>query len=95
MDLESNGWPELPHVGSVIEFRGGEVWLRCLGKCVIVRADHVTNAVGKPGGRVMLQLQNGKHCEVTLSQVRAHGVLIEDGLEKLELEAMRGALGIG
>ncbi|MBL8824438.1 MAG: hypothetical protein JNJ77_17760 [Planctomycetia bacterium] len=87
MDLDSTGWPELPRVGSLIKFHGGGVLLQCLGKCEVIRADHVTNAVGKPGGRITLQMENGEVFDVTLSQVREHAELIEDGLEKIHLQA--------
>ena len=87
MDLESKGWPELPTVGSRIEFRGGDIVLQVLGACTVVRADHVRNAVGRPGGRVILQTDKGELVSVTLSNIRNHAVLIEDGLSRLNLEA--------
>ncbi|MHB8861742.1 MAG: hypothetical protein ACYC6N_05005 [Pirellulaceae bacterium] len=82
MDLDSTGWPQLPTVGSKIEFRSGGL----SGVCTIVRADHVCNAVGKPGARLWLQTERGDLVGVTLSQVRQHAVLIEDGLARLDLE---------
>lgn len=89
MDLESTGWPELPTVGSRVEFQGGEIVLQCVGVCTVVRADHVRNATGKPGGRVTLRTSRGELVQVTLSQLRSHAVLLEDGLQALEAEAAR------
>ena len=87
MDLDATGWPQLPTVGSRIEFRGGGIELQVIGACTIVRTDHVCNAVGKPGGRVTVKTDRGEMVEVTLSQVRDHAVLIADGLEQLKREA--------
>src|SRR5262249_21747244 len=72
MDLDATGWPRLPTVGSRIEFHGGDIVLQALGVCTIVRADHVRNAAGKPGGRVTIRTERGELVEVTLSQVRSH-----------------------
>ena len=87
MDLDATGWPELPTVGSKVEFFGGGILLQALGECTVVRADHVCNATGKPGGRVTLQRTNGELIEVRLSQVREHAKLIVDGLWLRELQA--------
>jgi hypothetical protein len=87
MDLDATGWPQLPTVGSRIEFHGGDIVLQTLGVCTIVRTDHVCNAAGKPGGRVTIQTDRGEMVDVSLSQVRSHAVLIADGLQQLKLEA--------
>ena len=55
----------------------------------MVRADHVTNATGKPGGRVLLRTDRGEVVSVTLSQLRTHAELLTDGLQELELEAAK------
>ena len=89
MDLDATGWPQLPTVGSRIEFHGGGVMLQILGTCTVVRANHVRNATGRPGGRVTLQTDRGERVQVTLSQVRDHAALVEDGLARLESEAQR------
>lgn len=83
MDRDATGWPQLPTVGSRIEFHGGGVMLQALGVCTVVRADHVSNAAGRPGGRVTLQPARGEMVQVLLSQVREHAVLIEEGLTQL------------
>ena len=80
MNLDATNWPELPHVGSKVKFCGGGVVLAALGICTIIRADHVRNATGKPGGRIVLQTPEGEHVSVTLSQLREHAELLEDGL---------------
>lgn len=76
MDLDATGWPQLPRLGSRIEFHGGAVHLQILGICTIVRADHVRNATGKPGGRITIQTDRGELVEVPLSQIRSHAVSI-------------------
>ncbi|MGL6196891.1 MAG: hypothetical protein ACRC2T_18920 [Thermoguttaceae bacterium] len=52
MELETTGWPELPHVGTKITYHEGCIHY---GVCKIVRADHVPNAAGKPGGKVYIE----------------------------------------
>lgn len=89
MDLDSTGWPELPTAGSRIRFINGEITLTILGECTVVRADHVRNAAGKPGGRVILRSARGEFVSVTLSQLRTHAELISDGLDELKNEAAR------
>jgi hypothetical protein len=80
MELETTGWPQLPTVGARIRFVGGTVVDQSMGECIIVRADHITNAVGKPAGRIWLQADRGELFEVTLSKLRNHAELIIDGL---------------
>jgi hypothetical protein len=87
MNLDATGWPQLPTVGSKIEFRGGDILLQVLGVCTIIRADHACNATGKPGGQVTIQTDRGELVEVTLSQVRSHADLVADGLQSLKFEA--------
>lgn len=86
MDLDNTGWPQLPRVGSKIEFRGGDITLQVVGACTILRADHIPNAARRPGGRVTLKTERGEVFTVTLSQLRDHAVLLQDGLAQLELE---------
>lgn len=86
MDLEATGWPQLPAVGSEIEFTGGGVSLQVAGVCTVVRADHVRNAAGKPGGRITLRTARGHQFQVPLSQLREHAVPLADGLAASEAE---------
>ncbi len=87
MELDPAGWPQLPTVGSRIQFHGGDITLTVLGVCTVVRADHVRNAAGNPGGRVTLQTAEGELISVPLSQLRQHAELLSDGLQTLENEA--------
>ena len=89
MDLDGSGWPQLPTVGSRVELRGGGVGLQVAGVCTVVRADHVRNAAGKPGGRITLRTVRGEEFQVTLSQLRQHAVLLEDGQAVLEADLAR------
>jgi hypothetical protein len=89
MELDSNGWPQLPSVGSKVKFGSGDIVLQVCGTCIVVRADHVRNAAGRPGGRVTLKTDREELIRVTLSQLREHANLVEDGLEQLEREARR------
>jgi hypothetical protein len=80
MELDPAGWPQLPIVGSQIQFCDGGISLTVLGVCTVVRADHVRNAAGKPGGRVTLQTTKGELISVPLTQLRQHAELLSDGL---------------
>jgi hypothetical protein len=87
MDLDATGWPELPPVGAKIEFHGGDIVLQSLGVCTIVRADHVRNAAGKPGGRVTIQTDRGEMVGVTLSQIRNYAEMIADEWPPLKVDS--------
>ena len=81
MELDVTGWPQLPPVGLKIKFCSGDVVNQCAGVCTIVRADHVTNASGKPGGRVVLRTRRGEEFAVPLSQVRSHARIVDGYIE--------------
>jgi hypothetical protein len=78
MELDAIGWPELPHVGSKIEFRGGGVVPSTSGVCTVVRANRACNAAGRPASRVTLKDALGEIRDVSLNQLRRRAELAED-----------------
>ena len=101
MDLDSDGWPQLPSVETKVQFTGGTVKtfaghfdLLTVGVCTVIRADHVRSAVGKPGGRVTVQRESGGVAfgppfDVPLSVFRTHAELLENGLTERDAEMLK------
>ena len=77
MKLDKTGWPQLPNAGTKIVFTDGLLWLKEMGVCTVIRAEHCRNA-GKPGGNVWLETEYGEIAKVNLSQIRNYAEEVND-----------------
>jgi hypothetical protein len=73
MNLDPDGWSQLPEIGTVIDIVGGSIVYQVGGPYTITHAVHVRNAAGRPGGRVRLRTERGEESSFPLSYIREHG----------------------